>query len=109
MRIKGQNLGKAMGLIYKTIEAENMDDDFGCAMGAPMGELAHIINRGRAKQYRKLRRQIKAITGLKYRVFCDEIEKRTSGKWAYNHQVGILLSIRQENLVPEWIRSCSYY
>ena len=102
--MKGHDLGKAMSIIHSIIEGENMDDKFGRCMGAPMGELSHLINRGKARKYRLQRRRIKAITGLKYSEFCKEVEKRTSRNWAHANGVWHLGSIGPEAMIPEWNR-----
>lgn len=102
--MKGHDLGKAMSIIHNIIKGENMDDEFGRCMGAPMGELRHLINRGKAREYRIARRRIKAITGLKYTVFCDEVKKRTSGRWVHYNNVYHLGSMGQDAMIPEWNR-----
>ena len=70
--------------------AEELDEDFGRAMGAPMGELRPIIERGRARRFRVTRRRIKALTGLKWNAFVDEVERRTSARWVHFNLGGVL-------------------
>lgn len=80
---KGHDLGRAASLLIQIQRGWAADEEFGSAMGAPMGELRPIINRGRAKQMRRARRLVKSITGLKWRVFFRELERRTSARWVY--------------------------
>lgn len=80
---RGQNIGRALSLLSRFVEACEMDEEFGAAMGAPMSELRPIINRGRARQMRKLRRRIKGITGLKWKIFVAEVERRTSARFVH--------------------------
>lgn len=81
--MKGHNIGRALGLVHRFWAGCEEDEAFGHAMGAPMGELRPIINRGQAKAFRKLKRRVKAITGLKWSVFCREVERRTSARWVH--------------------------
>lgn len=83
--MRGQNIGKALSLLNRIANDWDHDEQFGSAMGAPMGELRPIISKGRARTFRKVRRHVKALTGLKWRVFCDEVERRTNGKWVHFH------------------------
>lgn len=83
--MKGRNLGKALTMIHRWMVACEEDEEFGAQMGAPMGELRHLINRGRCKELRRLRRRVKALTGLRWRVFVGEVERRTSARWVHFH------------------------
>lgn len=79
----GHDLGKAITVIHRFVRGCDEDDEFGRAMGAPMGELRPIIAKGRAKSFRRIRRQVKAVTGLRWNVFLREVERRTSPRWMH--------------------------
>lgn len=83
--MKGRNIGAALSLLHRWTAACDLDEEFGHAMGAPMDELYPIINRGRCKELRRLRRRIKALTGLKWQIFVKEVERRTSTRWVFYH------------------------
>lgn len=85
---KGHDIGRALSIVNRFWRGCSMDDEFSHHMGAPMGELWPIISKGRAKAFRKIKRRVKAMTGLKWRMFCREVERRTSTRWAY-HNTGI--------------------
>lgn len=82
-RPRGRNIGRALGLICRAMYDAALDEDFGSAMGAPTDELRPLLNRGIAREQRRLRRRVKAITGLKYRVFEQEAARRTSPRYLY--------------------------
>lgn len=76
MRIKGQNIGQALGVLlhhYATEAHYHADVD---AWHAP-SECHGDVSRGEAKRLRQVRRQIKAITGLRWPAFVAEVSKRT--------------------------------
>jgi hypothetical protein len=83
MRTRGHDVGRGLSMVHAYVDACSADEEFGAAMGAPMGELRHIIAAGRARQFRRLRRRVKSVTGLKWRVFEAEIERRTSARWVH--------------------------
>lgn len=88
--IKGQNIGRAVSILTQTAREEDMDEEFGRAMGAPMDELRPLIERGRARRFRITRRRIKAMTGLKFKEFVNEVERRTSARWVHFNLGGVL-------------------
>lgn len=81
--MKGQNIGAGLSLIHRWVQACFEDDEYGSEMGAPMDELGPLITRGRSKELRRLRRRIKALTGLRWRAFTKEVERRTSARWVH--------------------------
>lgn len=81
--LKGQNIGRAMTAVSRFWEGAELDDEFGRAMGAPMGELRPLIDAGRARGFRHVKRYVKAITGLRWNAFTREVERRTSARWVH--------------------------
>lgn len=81
--MKGHDIGRGLTLVNRFFRSTEEDEEFSRAMGAPMGELRHIINKGNARGFRRLRRQVKAITGLKWRVFEEEVKRRTSYRYCH--------------------------
>lgn len=43
------------------------------------------VERGEARRARIVRRIVKATTGLRFRVFLREVERRTSPRWVHEH------------------------
>lgn len=87
--IRGQNIGRALSLVNKFWSYCDHDEEFGEAMGAPMGELRPLIERSQAKGFRRIKRQVKAMTGLRWALFSQEVERRTSPRWVhFRSQIG---------------------
>lgn len=103
--MRGTNIGRALGLLHRWMEGCALDEEFGHAMGAPMGELRHMIDRGRCKDLRHLRRRIKGMTGLKWRVFLKEVERRTSARWTHFHSpLGYVMQYYSMGPIrPSWV------
>lgn len=45
------------------------------------------VSMSNARAFRTVRRQIKAVTGLRWRVFMREVRRRTTGRFAYIYDV----------------------
>lgn len=82
-----QSLGRAVTLVHSFARDCMMDDEYGAAMGAPMDEMGPLIARSQARSFRRVRRQIKALTGLEYKAFVRAVELRTSPRWVYMHSL----------------------
>lgn len=91
----GHDIGKGLSIFERWARHCLEDDEYSEAMGAPMDELYPIINRGRARAFRTIRRHIKAVTGLSWRMFVREVKYRTSERWRYfNTHLGFEESFR---------------
>lgn len=84
MKTHGKNIGKALGMVERFWLGCDIDEDFAQAMGAPMGELRGLINRSQARGFRKVKALVKATTGLRWRAFCREVERRTSARFVHH-------------------------
>lgn len=103
--MKGHNIGRGLSVVHRFFNGCDHDDDFGRAMGAPMGELRHLISRGRARGFRLIRKRVRAITGLKWREFEKEVKRRTNAKWV--HYRSSLYDYGQwhgEPIRPSWLQ-----
>ena len=85
--MRGQNLGRGLTIVFRYWRGCDHEDEFGRAMGAPMGELRSIISRGRVRGFRTIKKMVKAETGLRWRVFVKEVERRTNPRWTYMMQL----------------------
>jgi hypothetical protein len=79
---RGNNIGKALGLVMRyneTVAEAHYEVD---AMYAP-SECHSLITRSYLCSWRRVRRHIKAITGLNIKEFFKECEARTSPRWMH--------------------------
>lgn len=77
MRPKGRDIGKAAGIVRAFFEAEESFHADVAAWGAP-GECHTLISSGECRRFRTVRRHVKAVTGLPWRVYVSEVKRRTS-------------------------------
>ena len=65
--------------------------------GAPMGELQSFIAHGQARGFREVKKLVKAATGLRWRAFCAEVERRTSARYVHHRTM-----LGQEHQFDRW-------
>lgn len=77
-----RNLSRAVSLIRAQNRNEHERFDDLASFHAP-GECYPIVERGLARERRRLARRIKGLTGYPMRAVLREIERRTSSRWVY--------------------------
>jgi hypothetical protein len=96
--MKGHNLGKGLTILadYEAMcHFQHRDVD---AFNAP-SECHGLVARGHRKEFRTVRRKIKATTGLKFNEFQRECAKRTSDRYMY---------FGYQNFVDQMYRKAGY-
>lgn len=86
MHTIGHDIGKGLSLwirFHREEEEAHADVD---AFFAP-SECHALVSKGEHKRERRVRRHIKAVTGLRWRLFVRECERRTSPRTM--HGVGL--------------------
>lgn len=78
----GRDLGRAATLVASFHRSVDDAYEEAHAFGAP-SECFPLIRAGHCRAFRRIRRRVKAITGLPWRVYTREIERRTTKKFAY--------------------------
>lgn len=82
--MKGHNLGRGCSILLSFLNGVGACYDDLCAFNAP-SECAGLVNRGLQRDFRQIKKRIKAITGLKYDLFMEEVARRTSPRWVHYH------------------------
>jgi hypothetical protein len=81
-KAKGKNLGRGITILREFIDSvyESQEDLAGHYAPSECYRDVAIWHR---KQFRLIKRRIKATTGLKYKIFAKEVIRRTSARWVW--------------------------
>lgn len=79
---RGRNISQGASILARHVRsAHSLHDDVD-EWGAPT-ECHGLVVRLNAREFRLVRRRIKAVTGLKFNAFVREVERRTSPRWVH--------------------------
>jgi hypothetical protein len=84
MKPKGRNIGKGMTILRRFNRSENEIFDDLAAFYAP-SECYGAVRESIERDFREVKRHIKAVTGLKFKEFEKEVKRRTSPHWLYKN------------------------
>jgi hypothetical protein len=82
--MKGHDIGKGVTILRKFNEDREFAQEDLATFYAP-SECYPIVERGFDRKFRTIKKKIKGVTGLKFKVFSEEIVRRTSSKWAWKY------------------------
>lgn len=87
---KGHDLGAGASILARFLRCcDEMHED--AAMWGAPSECHTLIEGGNKRAFRRVRRQIKATTGLEWQAFHRELCHRTSSRWVhFNLHAGML-------------------
>lgn len=81
-RTRGRNIGRACTMVLEYAEQRAAEIEDLHAFHAP-SECYPLVRKGAVREHRRLRRRVKAVTGLKWVEFVREVDRRTSPRTSY--------------------------
>lgn len=80
--MKGHDIGVGATLLLRHMKQEALWHHEIAKWHAP-SECHELVTGGEPRRFRRVRKRIKAETGLKYSEFLKELERRTSYRWIH--------------------------
>lgn len=80
MKTQCRNLGRGLTIFLEHHRYENFMHDEIDAWHAP-SECHALASRGEDRRFRAMRRHVEGVTGLKWKVFREQVIRRTGLRW----------------------------
>ena len=84
--MKGKNIGAGCSIVRK-FWREVDDAHLEIRMYYAPSECHDLVHKHSRKVFRLIKKRVKGITGLNWRTFTKEVERRTSPRWMYFNRV----------------------